>query len=392
MRHLPFLSLIFLACNASPPSTESVPLVQPDLGTRIELPFEPRAKQEVTDLGQLVSGVVRLTTKSDYAWASGYPTTIRFVQPEPATFIVPCAGGSYGSIRWHEVTAHEGQAAALRVVDGAMTLELKGPGMAAFSVRGELLQPSDGPGCEVDGVKPATLPLEHRLEVTVREISAVRLSWPYDRTRCSERVVLPSAAETFLPSPQLLDAAGEVFEARNAGRQVGVSILAPGGILMAELGERDRFAFRPGEVSLVLQSELPVTGPDRVTVVGPEHLTTFRSGFMRAQLNGDPVPVHSGETLDASQIFKSADPRVLQFRYELADAEGASLCVLPPVSWFHFGEVTPAVCQFYWPKWGDADLLQLLHASDDGLCEVHVTVPGATWSWDLEVTFTGVRP
>ncbi len=380
MRCLILLLLASAGCTRDLVPLELPPTAPPSELTSLELPFEPLARHGLYLVGHFEEGELRFEDEITYALGPGYPASIILDGSAPA-FVATCSLRETGSLRWLSVVESRGSAASLRAENGLLFAELREPGTATFTIRGDYRQPlGEGSGCSLDGSKPATLPFEHRLTLVLEEPAGVELYSTYGEypvAGCSERIVVPAGAPVDLPLMWFFDSDGEAFDASNVQRPATLTVRASNGMTRLE---DSSFVFQPGEVSLEVE-DLPARGPKAIRSVSPAELTDLEASFAIHPWSKSPewTPLQSGDVVDRSSIATGI--KLVVSRAAVGDAQ---LCVDPPLSWFRLTSLTPDVCAFDGSSPdGSAVLLR------DGLCSLEVTVPGSSWSWSADLSIIG---
>src|SRR5690606_6470727 len=190
------------------------------------------------------------------------------------------------------------------------------------------------------------------------------------------------------PTAQPLDAADQPFTALNAPTPVSITLRSDAAL--TQVSEDGALWAETGEVSVVVDTTLPVRGLESVTLVGPDTLTAVeRARYLRkAAAKGSIVePIEDGSSY---RLFFLDEVNKVDVQVDSAMTTHGRLCAGVPAVWFASSSATPERCEA-----GPGSFEKLSFAAipiatilDVGECRLEVTIPGTSHAWTTHFTTT----
>ncbi|MDP3571780.1 MAG: hypothetical protein Q8S42_14215 [Archangium sp.] len=368
--------LTLAACGAPLPPVPPGP-VEPEL----VFPAEYAASTEVIAYAEFDAGQASELTEVTYALGDEYPRDV-VLQPTGGYAMGAGCRFDYGSLTWTSLVSVEGTAATVSLEAGRLHVGLVAEGTVSVLLSGAV----DTQSCTaLAGSALTTVPLQHRLTLRVHRAVSVLVDQLHQRwPECETQVVLPANSALWVPRAHLVNAAGQQFSAANAPTPLEVTLRSKGTLT---LSGREVMA-APGQVSISVNTSLPVRGLSSFEVVGPETVNSVQAElFLRKAASkgnvSEPLVDDRSYLLWNPEEFNSVDVRV-----SAVQTSQGRLCAPVPAEWFQAVSSTPAQCAPLSEgerSGADVPVAKVLSA---GECRVEITMPGTSQRWTTRFTTT----
>jgi hypothetical protein len=322
------LTVLLPACGvtATPGPSLRPQDLPPDAALPAEVEVLPQlaSSTKVSIYAQLLQpGVASYSSELSFALGDGYPAQIT-VTPTDAVYVVSrgCRLDTLPTAVWTSLVRTDGDAAGLALAGGVLTVDLKKEGAVTAVLEGEL----QGLHCTIDGAEVTSLPLHHELTLHVERVSGFFVQhlaqiWP----GCDgPTMVLPEGLDFELPQVHPLNGAGGRFHAENAPAPVRATLRSAGGLVSEN--HQWHLTSGAGQVTVTLDSPLPVTGVQTFEVVRPGSLSSLTAAVyltVTASKGVTSRQITDGETYP---VFFPTQPNTVDIKVDAAATEkGAAL-------------------------------------------------------------------
>lgn len=372
------LTGILLACDPgdAPGSADPDPPLGAGPGDHtLTLPVQHAPSSELIVYAELAGDRASASSELSYGLADGYPDRVALTPGDGFVLADGCPLQP-GAVIWRSIVEVQGDAAALRLEHGALTIELREEGEVAALLVGEVTQQR----CELGGSTVTTVPFEHHIDLHLRQVRGFEVEQFHQvLADCWDAVVLPADALLWAPVAHPYDATGTRFDPANAPTPATITLRSGGALTLANAA--GQLTAGPGTVTVAVDTDLPVRGLRSFTVVSPASLTAVDAALYlsKAAAKGSVVEVIEDDA--AYHLFFPDQRNTVDVRVDAATTVGGKLCANVPGAWFAASSTTPEQCAAI-PADPDASgeiAIADIHAP--GECRLAVTIPGTDLEW-----------
>lgn len=380
--------------SGDPPSGDPPASGRPEPGPQtheLVIPARHVSSADLTIYADFAGGQATATTELVYGLAAGYPRQLTLGSGKGYVLLPGCPTG-FGPVSWTSLDGVEGTAATVSLAGNSLSIDLHDEGTVTVDLAGTL----GGQQCQAaDGSPLATVPLRHRVLVRVKRVASFLVEQPVHQhwPGCEESLVLPSGGPLWSPTVTPLDAAGQGFRPGNAPVPAAV-ILRSSGELTPHSAHSDVFTAGPGQVTVSVDTTLPVLGLSGFEVVGPAALTGAAVSFHLSRYTlkgGMATPIEEGQSYP---LFHPGQSNGVEVHTESATTTHGALCANIPGSWLASGSPTPAQCEasVVIPEELTSNAVPVATLHAPGECRLAVTVPGTALRWETRFSTTAGQP
>lgn len=360
------------------------PLTAGPGGHALTLPVQHASSRDILVYADLAGDRASASTELSFGLADGYPDRVALVPGDGYVLGDGCSLQP-GPVVWRAIADIQGNAAALRLEHGVVTLDLRDEGPVSALLVGEVAQQD----CQLGGTPVTTVPLQHRIDLHVLRVAGFEVEQFHQiLADCRDAMILPADAPLWPPVARPFDSTGTRFDPANAPKPAAITLRSDGPLTLAN--EADQLTAGPGTVAIEVDTDLPVRGLRSFTVVGPESLTAVDAALYlsKAAAKGSvTVPIATGGEY---QLFFPDQRNTVDLQVNAAMTAGGKLCANLPRAWFAATSATPEQCAPT-PTGPEDSLSGELTIADihaPGECRLAVTIPGTDLEWSTQFHIT----
>ena len=377
------------ACDAPPASGPTDP--QRDDPSEVlsgahelTLPVTYASSHEVIVYAELDGDQATDLTELSYGLADGYPRQVE-INPKDGFILDNACQLEPGIVVWRSIVDVQGTAASVELIGGALAARLREEGTVTALLEGEIAAQHCTFG---DEPSVTTVPLQHRVVLQVHQVEGFVVEQLHQvLADCWESMVLPSDALLRAPTAKPLDGAGQPFEPLNAPTPVTITLRSDGALTPAD--QAGQFWAEPGEVSVSVDTTLPVHGLRSFDVVGPDALTSVDAALYLQKAASKGSVVERIEDGMSYRVFFPELRNTVEVQVESAMTTHGKLCANVPGTWFASSSATPEQCaadpgspeEF-------SSAIPIATIVSDGECRLQVTIPGTSHEWNTQFKTT----